>query len=125
MAKKFDKNGKKINLDNFWRISPTLSKLPQNSANLAQLVKNIIKDTLLEKINVFSAEKYGITRHKVTQILCCTATLKIWLIWRSTENAHILSMLKFAGPLLAFHGRNVHFRLISPYFFYLGYKYFF
>jgi hypothetical protein len=30
------------------------------------------------------------------------------------EKPFILSTLKFSGPLLAFHGRNVHFRLISP-----------
>jgi hypothetical protein len=38
----------------------------------------------------------------------------------SEEMLYILSALKFAGSLLAFHGGNLHFRLIPPKKFLLG-----
>ncbi len=67
-----------------------------------------------KKIDLFSAEKYDETRRKVKHFqqffyLGMKNTSKF-----SEEMLYILSALKFMGSLLAFHGGNVHFRLIPP-----------
>ncbi len=66
----------------------------------------------LVKNDVFSAEKYGKTRHKMKcfqrwKHQCFTKTSKF-----CKEMLYILCGLKFAGSLLAFHGGNAHFRKI-------------
>ncbi len=64
------------------------------------------------KWNVFSAEN-------INFLLGYEKYIKIL-----QEMLYILSALKFAGSLLAFHGGNVHFFLIPPKFFSLGLRHF-